>query len=86
MHSVMANRTIWTITIFTLLLGSCAVFTGPRSKQKKEAHVATVDNNVCKRLKGKVVIYGVFVDSKLGGVWSTHDILSTLDSVRVAAD
>ncbi len=86
MHSVMANRTIWTIAIFTLLLWSCAVITGPRSKQKKEAHVATVDNNVCKRLKGKVVIYGVFVDSKLGGVWSTHDILSTLDSVRVAAN
>jgi len=33
-----------------------------------------------------VVIYGVFVDSKIGGVWSTHDIRSTLDSVHVAAD
>lgn len=46
--------------------------------------MATVDNNVCKRLRGKVVLYGVFVDSKVGGVWSTHDILSTLDSVKVA--
>ena len=64
---------------------SCALL-GSRSGSKREAHVATVDNNVCKRLRGNVVIYGVFVDSKVGGVWSTHDILSTCDSMRVAAD
>lgn len=51
-----------------------------------EVHVPTVDNNVCKRLKDKVVIYAVFVDSKVGGTWSTHDILSTMDSVKLAAD
>jgi hypothetical protein len=67
-------------------MGSCAFMPGSRGHQKGEAHVATVDNNVCKRLRGKVVIYGVFVDSKIGGVWSTHDIRSTLDSVGVAAD
>lgn len=48
--------------------------------------MATRDNNVCKRLREKVVVYGVFVDSKVGGVWSTHDIRSTLDSVQVAAN
>jgi hypothetical protein len=82
----MALRSIGTLVLATLLLGSCALLPGSHGHQKGEAHVATVDNNVCKRLRGKVVIYGVFVDSKIGGVWSTHDIRSTLDSVGVAAD
>lgn len=68
------------------LLASCSLLSGGKGPDQREAHVATVDNNVCKRLKGRVVIYGVFVDSKVGGVWSTHDIRSTLDSVHVAAD
>lgn len=70
--------------VVMLLLGSCSIWNGKPGV--REAHVSTVDNNVCKRLREKVVIYGVFVDSKVGGVWSTHDITSTLDSVRVAAD
>jgi hypothetical protein len=47
-------------------------------------HVPTVDNNVCKRLREEVVVYAVFVDSKVGGTWTTHDIRSTLDSIKVA--
>lgn len=64
----------------------CSVLSPNGTTSKNEAHIATVDNNVCKRLKGKVVVYGVFVDSKVGGVWSTHDITSTLDSMRIATD
>ncbi len=82
----MAHRTFWCILFATLLLGACSVLNGSGGKQGREAHVVTVDNNVCKRLLGKVVIYGVFVDSKIGGVWTTHDIRSTLDSVQIAAD
>lgn len=48
--------------------------------------IPTVDNNVCKRLKGHVLYYAVFVDSKATGPWSTHDMLSTMDSIRMAMD
>ncbi len=78
------QRTLAVMAICSLTL-SCSLIRS-RSASEREAHVATVDNNVCKRLRGKVVIYGVFVDSKESGVWSTHDILSTRDSMRVAAD
>lgn len=46
--------------------------------------IPTRDNNVCKELKGHVVYYAVFVDSKYTGAWSTFDIESTLDSIKVA--
>lgn len=46
----------------------------------------TVNNNVCKRLQGHVVYYAVFVDTKTTAPWSTHDIASTMDSIRVAMD
>lgn len=83
----MGNNMKWPLLWgVALLLASCSLLSGGKGGHKSEAHVATVDNNVCKRLKGRVVIYGVFVDSKVGGVWSTHDIRSTLDSVHVAAD
>lgn len=72
--------------VLAAVLTSCAALFGGPGKAKEEAHVATRDNNVCKQLSGKTVVYGVFVDSKVGGVWSTHDIRSTLDSVTVAAN
>lgn len=46
---------------------------------------ATIDNNVCKKLSGKVVIYAVFVDTKYTKPWTSFDILSTLDSIKIAA-
>ena len=53
--------------------------------RKDIAHaLPTVDNNVCKKLRGHVLVYAVFVDSKYTGDWSTHDITSTLDSIRTA--
>lgn len=48
--------------------------------------IPTVDNNVCKKLEGHVLYYAVFVDSKYTGPWSTHDIRSTMDSIRCAMD
>lgn len=47
-------------------------------------HIASVDNNVCKKLNGNVLLYSVFVDSKSTGVWTKHDIFSTLDSINSA--
>ena len=49
-----------------------------------EYAIATVNNNVCKKLQGPVVLYCIFVDSKYTHPWSDYDIRSTLDSVRKA--
>ena len=48
-------------------------------------HIDTVNNNVCKKLKDKVILYAVFVDTKNTNTWTTFDINSTLDSIRKAA-
>ncbi len=72
--------------VAVLFLTACSLLSGGSGRPKGEVHIATVNNNVCKRLTERVVIYGVFVDSKVGGVWSTHDIRSTVDSMRLAAD
>lgn len=45
---------------------------------------ATRDNNACKNLSGKIVVYAIFVDTKYTKPWTTFDILSTLDSIKVA--
>ena len=47
--------------------------------------IATVDNNVCKKLVGHVVLYAIFVDTRYTQPWSEYDITSTLDSIYKAA-
>lgn len=54
--------------------------------KNNEIHIATVNNNVCKRLKGKTVIYAIFVDSDETLPWTEFDINSTLDSIQKAMD
>ncbi len=49
-------------------------------------HLATVNNNVCKKLKDEVVLYAIFVDSRYTGYWTRFDIESTLDSIQKAID
>src|SRR6185503_19655849 len=46
--------------------------------------IATVDNNVCKKLEGNVVLYAIFVDTRYTQPWSEYDITSTLDSINKA--
>lgn len=46
--------------------------------------IATIDNNVCKTLHKKTVIYAVFVDSEGTHPWSAFDINSTLDSINIS--
>jgi hypothetical protein len=41
-------------------------------------------NNVCKDLKGDVLLYFMFVDSKYTSPWTEFDIQSTIDSIRAA--
>jgi len=40
--------------------------------------------NVCKDLKGDVLLYFTFIDSRETSPWTEYDIQSTIDSVRVA--
>ena len=47
--------------------------------------ISTVDNNVCKKLSGHVILYAIFVDTKYTQPWSEYDITSTLDSMNKAA-
>ncbi|HYX07922.1 MAG TPA: hypothetical protein VE912_14420 [Bacteroidales bacterium] len=41
-------------------------------------------NNVCKDLKGDVLLYYVFIDSKETAPWTEFDIRSTIDSIHAA--
>jgi hypothetical protein len=42
-------------------------------------------NNVCKDLKNDVLLYFVFVDTRSTYPWTEFDILTTIDSIHVAA-
>jgi len=41
-------------------------------------------NNVCKDLKNDILLYFVFVDTRTTYPWTEFDILTTIDSIRVA--
>ena len=63
-----------------LLAGACS-----RYSLKHEARrIDTVNNNVCKKLQGEVVLYCVFVDTRSTHPWTDYDIRSTLDSIHRA--
>ena len=51
-----------------------------------EVHISTVNNNVCKKLQGEVILYAIFVDSKYTLPWTEYDINSTLDSIHLATN
>ena len=40
--------------------------------------------NVCKDLRNNVLVYFIFVDSKVTSPWTDFDIQSTIDSVEAA--
>jgi len=44
------------------------------------------NTNVCKELRGNVLLYTIFVDNRSTAPWTEFDIRSTLDSVRVAVN
>jgi hypothetical protein len=51
-------------------------------KIKSTHSISTVNNNVCKKLIGKVVLYAIFVDTKETHPWTAYDIKTTLDSLQ----
>lgn len=44
------------------------------------------NNNVCRSLQGKSLIYLIFVDTKQTPPWTAFDIQSTMDSLIIAVD
>ena len=67
--------------VFFLLTTSCGRY---QMIKYNTYHISTVDNNVCKKLAGDVVLYAIFVDTKYTQPWSEYDITSTLDSMTKA--
>lgn len=41
-----------------------------------------IDNNACKKMQGKTLIYLIFVDTKTTKPWSNFDLKSAVDSVK----
>jgi len=66
-----------------LIIGLMAILCSCRVSFQK-TRVSTVRNNVCKALRGKVVLYAVFVDSEGTHPWTEYDINSTKDSISKA--
>jgi hypothetical protein len=62
------------------------IFSGCFSTKQIDIHFASRENNVCKILRGRVVVYAIFVDSKYTKPWSEYDITSTLDSLKIGMD
>jgi hypothetical protein len=79
-----------TITNFSLALTlaiaftSCSFIRNSVSIKEKEREISSVNNNVCKRLRGDVLVYAIFVDSKPTLQWTDFDITTTLDSIQHA--
>ena len=51
-------------------------------KIKSTHRISTVNNNACKKIIGKVVLYAIFVDTKETHPWTAYDIKTTLDSIQ----
>ena len=66
-----------------LFIGLVLLMIGCRMSFQK-TRVSTVRNNVCKALRGRVVLYAVFVDSEGTHPWTEYDIKSTKDSISKA--
>ncbi|MFC2138365.1 hypothetical protein ACFLTE_09340 [Bacteroidota bacterium] len=73
-------------TIYLLLLvftSSCNIIFHSQNKNIPY-HLPSINNNVCKKLKGDVLVYGIFVDTKFTYPWTEHDIVTTIDSIERA--
>jgi hypothetical protein len=72
------------LLLYTLIVLTFCSCSKKFYRAKGSQQIATVNNNVCKKLVGKVVLYAIFVDSRYTHPWTAYDISSTLDSVRKA--
>jgi hypothetical protein len=76
----MKSLVAFLIILVFIVLDSCM------TTKRMNVMFASVNNNVCRRLTGKVVIYAVFVDSKETKPWTDYDIKTTMDSLRKGMD
>ncbi|MCK4853329.1 MAG: hypothetical protein KAT31_03685 [Bacteroidales bacterium] len=68
-----------------LYLGLLLIMMIPAShKAKRMDYREARYKNVCKDLRGNVLLYFMFIDSKYTAPWTEYDIHSTIDSVRAA--
>jgi|GEM_PF-429430 len=79
------NKAIFSTRFLSKVLLFFAIVLSENSCKPYDAAIATVNNNVCKKLRGKVVLYAIFVDTRYTQPWTEYDILSTLDSINRAA-
>lgn len=77
--------TTFTCMLLLSLVLTCVSCGGYQRIKYPTTHIRTVDNNVCKKLEGEVILYAIFVDSRYTHPWSEYDIRSTLDSIHLAA-
>lgn len=73
----MTTRLSFLLTIVLILNLSCSKYAA-----YSPYYISTVDNNVCKKLSGDVLLYAIFVDSRYTQPWSAYDIQSTLYSIQ----
>lgn len=65
--------------VFTLLI-SASIF------NKRVDYRKGKSKNVCKELRGDVLLYVIFVDTKTTAPWTEFDIQTTMDSINVATN
>lgn len=70
------------LSIATLTL--CCGCSKSYYKANATSTIATVNNNVCKKLMGKVTLYAIFVDTYTRQPWTAYDIKTTTDSIQKA--
>ncbi len=76
---------LFIIFITLIFISGCKIWNLFRTGTT-EVSIVSVNNNVCKRLYGDVLLYAIFVDTKETTPWSEYDIKSTLDSIKIATD
>lgn len=74
----MRKTGLFLLLILTILIPSASTF-------KRMDYTEAMVKNVCKDLKGDVLLYFIFVDNKESSPWTEFDIQSTIDSINVAA-
>ncbi len=67
------------LLILLLSLSSCATYKDTDNRWAMNA-------NVCKKLRGDVLVYAVFVDIKELPNWEQKDVNRTIDSLKIAMD
>jgi hypothetical protein len=67
-----------------LLLGLFLIVISSGYGYKRTDYREGMYNNVCKDLKNDILVYFIFVDSKITSPWTEFDIRTTLDSMQTA--